>query len=133
MPALNVIPALEALTQDKSCNRSNWLAWVHKSFLAVMDEMGELGGSPWCFPAVEATEERLRAAGFTDLQVWMNTEPTPFDSLEEMAAFIRTSCLGPWLERMPAEQQNGFVHEVASRLPTLELDYVRLNVIARKA
>jgi len=65
--------------------------------------------------------------------VWMNTEPTPFDSLEEMAAFIRTSCLGPWLESMPAEQQNGFVHEVASRLRTLELDYVRLNVIARKA
>ena len=35
---LNAVPALELLTQDQSGNSSNWLTWVHKSFLAVVDQ-----------------------------------------------------------------------------------------------
>ncbi len=103
------------------------------SFLRVMDELGELESSPWLFPSVEETEGRLRCAGFVELRVWMYPEPTRFETLEDMAAFIRTSCLGPWLARKPPREHEAFVAEIASRLPSLELDYVRLNVVARKA
>jgi hypothetical protein len=63
----------------------------------------------------------------------MYPEPTRFETLEDMAAFIRTSSLGPWPARKPPREHEAFVAGIASRLPGLELDYVRLNVVARKA
>jgi O-antigen/teichoic acid export membrane protein len=38
LPALNAIPALEVLSQDEVANWSNWLTWVRKSFLSVVDQ-----------------------------------------------------------------------------------------------
>jgi hypothetical protein len=34
---------------------------------------------------------------------------------------------------MTDEEAGAFVHAVAARLPRLELDYVRLNIVARRA
>ena len=34
---------------------------------------------------------------------------------------------------MTDEDAGAFVHAVAARLPLLELDYVRLNIVARRA
>jgi len=104
-----------------------------RTFLKVVEEMGVAGRVPWTFPTPEDTRRRLEAAGFVDIDAWLHDEPTPFDSLDDMDAFIRTSCLGPWLKDMSAERGDSFAREVASRIPRLELDYVRLNVVARKA
>jgi trans-aconitate 2-methyltransferase len=104
-----------------------------RTFLRVIEQMGLSDRVPWTFPTPEETRRRLEAAGFIDIDAWLQDEPTPFDTFDDMDAFIRTSCLGPWLKDMSAQEGESFAREVTSRIPKLELDYVRLNVVARKA
>jgi trans-aconitate 2-methyltransferase len=89
-----------------------------------------LGGwqGPWNFAAPEETAERLERAGFTAIETWLEPYPvTPDDPV----AFARTVCLGPHLERLPEELREGFVEAVCG-LAGPELDYVRLNIDAKK-
>ena len=84
---------------------------------------------PWNFAVPEETEERLRAAGFVDADAWLERWPVrPDDPL----AYLRTICLGPYLERLPHAEHEAFVATVAERIGG-ELDYVRLNITARMA
>ena len=41
--------------------------------------------------------------------------------------------LGAHLDRLPPAERGGFVKVVAAGLPRPEIDYVRLNVVARRA
>ena len=41
--------------------------------------------------------------------------------------------LGDHVRSMTDEEAGGFMHAVAARLPRHELDYVRLNIVARLA
>jgi trans-aconitate 2-methyltransferase len=102
-------------------------------FLSVMAELGEAAGAPWYFATPADTEALLRRLGFDPVEVWLSDEPTRFETRDDMEAFVRTSCLGPWLANLPPEQHDSFSNLVAKRLPTLELDYVRLNIVARRA
>ena len=36
------------------------------------------------------------------------------------------------LERMPEAERAGFIRRVAERLPSSTIDYVRLNILARR-
>jgi hypothetical protein len=45
--------------------------------------------------------------------------------------FLRAVCLGPHLEQLPEELRGGFVDAVRERCGS-ELDYVRLNIDAKK-
>ncbi|HEX8073743.1 MAG TPA: methyltransferase domain-containing protein [Thermoleophilaceae bacterium] len=86
---------------------------------------------PWNFASAEDTAARLRAAGFSDVETWLEKRPvTP----PEPHAFIRTVCLGYHLRRLPEELRDPYLDEVVRRAgdrPTL--DYVRLNISARRA
>ncbi len=83
---------------------------------------------PWNFQGAEETAARLERAGFTDVDTWLEPYPvTPDDP----STFFRTVCLGPHLEHMPADLRDGFVAAVCE-LAGSELDYVRLNIRARK-
>lgn len=82
---------------------------------------------PWHFAAPQDTEQRLRAAGFTAVRCWLEPWPVRPDDIE---TYLRTICLGPYLERVPAARHAAFAREVADRVEG-ELDYVRLNVTAR--
>ena len=85
---------------------------------------------PWNFATPEQTEERLARTGFRDIRVWL--EPSPAVP-EQPEAYLRTVCLGPHVERLPPELRDEFVRAVAGRCPQpLELDYVRLNIVARR-
>ena len=84
---------------------------------------------PWYFATAEATAERLEAAGFE--RVDCRLEPRPV-SPAEPEAFLATVCLGHHLERLPEDQRTRFVERVASAAAPLELDYVRLNIDARR-
>jgi trans-aconitate 2-methyltransferase len=85
---------------------------------------------PWNFQGAEATAERLERAGFTDVETWL--QPWPVHP-EEPAAFIRTVCLVHHLERLPEELREDYVDTVAERMgPEPTLDYVRLNIVARR-
>jgi trans-aconitate 2-methyltransferase len=94
-------------------------------------------GDGWIGPAhyetPMATVRRLDGAGFVDIDCWLTFEPTRFEPGEPLEAFLRTSVLGPNLDRMPASDHEAFVHEVASRLPEPVIDYVRLNITARRS
>jgi trans-aconitate 2-methyltransferase len=83
---------------------------------------------PWHFAGAEETAERLDRAGFTEVETWLEPYPvTPPDP----TGFLRTVCLGPHLEQLPEELRGGFVEAVRERCGS-ELDYVRLNIDAKK-
>jgi len=86
---------------------------------------------PWHFATPEATSQRLLAAGFRDVEVWLHDEPTdiPPDALHD---YLRTIILGSTLERMPEAARGALVDAIAERLPGGHLDYVRLNIRARR-
>ncbi|HJS26253.1 MAG TPA: methyltransferase domain-containing protein [Actinomycetota bacterium] len=102
----------------------------------VMAALRELGADPFSrkvFTTPEQTEERLHAAGFVDARCWLHNEPTPFDDPEALEAFLRTVALGDHVAAMSEPEARAFAYEVAVRLPSTSLDYVRLNIRARRA
>lgn len=83
------------------------------------------------FASPEATELRLTSAGFTDPECWLEPQPTRPDEPRE---FIAAVCLGAHTSALPDELRDGYVDAVHERWasdPTL--DYVRLNISARRA
>ncbi|MDQ3974774.1 MAG: methyltransferase domain-containing protein [Actinomycetota bacterium] len=107
--------------------------------LAVIDRVG--ARSPfapsfagWTYPvqfaAPEATAARLAAAGFVDVDCWLQPFPVaPAEPLE----YLRTVILGPHLERLPDHLRGSFVEQVAAALPVpITIDYLRLNIAARR-
>jgi trans-aconitate 2-methyltransferase len=86
--------------------------------------------APWNYAGPEQTERRLRAAGFTEVRCWL--EPWPVAPPEPIQ-YLRTVCLGPYVELLPDELREPFAQAVAARLPSpLVLEYVRLNIAARR-
>ncbi len=102
------------------------------SVVAALESLGERW-RPWNFATADETRDRLVAAGFTDVRTWITEEPTPFEAGPELEEFLATVVLGCHLERLPAEDRRAFVKRVAAALPSPVLDYVRLNVLARRA
>ena len=85
---------------------------------------------PWNFASVQGTAERLVRAGFVDVDVWHEPHPVVPEYTED---YLRTVCLGHHLERLPDAVRRPFVAAVAERCgEPLELDYVRLNITARR-
>jgi trans-aconitate 2-methyltransferase len=103
-----------------------------KSVLAVLATIGDgwLGTTHFAGPA--ETRHWLEAAGFVDVEAWLQPEPTRFERGEPFRTFLRTVVLGEHLARLPVDERDAFVEEVAARLPAAEIDYVRLNVLARR-
>jgi trans-aconitate 2-methyltransferase len=102
----------------------------------VVRVLEELGADPFTgkvFATPERTAKRLRASGFVDVGCWLHTEPTPFETPEGLETFLRTVVLRDHVRSMTDEEADAFTHAVAVRLPRLELDYVRLNIVARRA
>jgi trans-aconitate 2-methyltransferase len=84
----------------------------------------------WNYQSAEATAQRLAAAGFTDVQAWLQPWETAPDEPE---AFVRTICLNPQLEHLAPELHDRFVTDVLAEAgDPLVLDYVRLNIDARR-
>jgi len=96
-------------------------------------ELGETWPGPWTFATPQETSARLEAAGFADVETWLHDEPTPIDPGEPMETFLATVILRAHLERLPEDDRAPFVRRVAERLPSSEIDYVRLNLVARRA
>jgi trans-aconitate 2-methyltransferase len=91
-----------------------------------------LGGwrGPWNFASPQETEPRLRAAGFEEVACWL--EPWPVEPPEPLV-YLRTVCLGAHLLQLPDQLRDRYVRAVTQRCgEPLELDYVRLNIAARR-
>lgn len=96
-------------------------------------ELGEMWPGPWTFATPEETAARMEAAGFVEVEAWRHDEPTPIDPGEAMETFLATVILRAHLARRPVAERPGFVRQVAERLTSSEIDYVRLNLVARRA
>jgi trans-aconitate 2-methyltransferase len=84
------------------------------------------------FATPEDTALRLRAAGFVDVETWLHEEPTPLPA-DDLEPYLEAICLGDHVEHMAEGERRAFVHGVARRLPAPAIDYVRLNIRARRA
>ncbi len=111
------------------CGGVGNIASVHRVLATIGD--GWLGAVHFETPM--ATLERLDAAGFVDVECWLTDEPTRFEPGEPFETYLRTVILGSHLERLPEAERQAFVHEVASRMPEPVIDYIRLNIVARRS
>jgi trans-aconitate 2-methyltransferase len=85
----------------------------------------------WNYATAEETATRLQRAGFTDVNTWLQERQT---ELADGRSFISTVCLVRHLDRIPAERRDAFVDDVLARYgEPVVLDYVRLNMTARRA
>ena len=101
---------------------------------AVLATIGDGWLGPAHFATPEATRVRLAAAGFVDIETWLNPEPTT--ARARRAARDVPGDGGPARAPRAAAREAdraAFVHEVAERLPRPEIDYVRLNILATRA
>jgi trans-aconitate 2-methyltransferase len=84
-----------------------------------------------------STRERLEAAGFENVEAWLHDEVAAFETVEELARYLGTVVLGGHLERLPEELKEPFASRVAEKVAAFDgtpvLDYVRLNILARKS
>jgi trans-aconitate 2-methyltransferase len=102
------------------------------SLETVLRDMGADFGGRKHFATPEETRIRLEAAGFTDVECWLHDEPVRLEPTD-LEPYLETICLGDTLARMEPGERAGFVHEVAVRLHQPVIDYVRLNIRARRA
>lgn len=116
------------------CGGGDNVATVLSAAAAVAPEFGLDPGwqGPWLFATPEATAERLAAAGFTEIETWLNLEPTPLEPGEPLETFLATIVLREHIALLPEADRAAFVRAVAARLPRPEIDYVRLNIVARR-
>jgi trans-aconitate 2-methyltransferase len=123
------------------CGGHGNVASVQAAARAVWSARERLPGSPPTTPEIawnknfataEETKLRLERAGFVEVRAWLTSEPTPFAPGEPLETFLRTVVLGEVVEPLPAEQRAPFVKAVAALLPRPEIDYVRLNIEARR-
>jgi trans-aconitate 2-methyltransferase len=85
---------------------------------------------PWNFAGSEETAERLERAGFTAVECGLEPRPVVPEYTEE---YLRTVCLGHHIERLPEHLRGAYVRAVAEACgQPVELDYVRLNIDARR-
>src|SRR5262249_41057059 len=92
---------------------------------------------PWYFADCEATAFRVHAAGFLDVQAWLEPAPVRLAGDHEYREFIERIVLAAWLERLPTpELHTAFLDALVAKArdddPPFHLDYWRLNVTARR-
>jgi trans-aconitate 2-methyltransferase len=86
--------------------------------------------SRWNFASPGDTEVRLQHAGFEVRRCWLEDRR---EQPHRPREFLETVCLGPHLDRLPAELRGPYLNAVLEVIPRpLILDYVRLNISARR-
>ena len=84
------------------------------------------------FAGVEETLRRLERTGFGEGRAWLTAETIPFDTREAMLDYIITPFLRP-ATGLPEGELARLAGAIADRLGRLAIDYVRLNIVARRA
>jgi trans-aconitate 2-methyltransferase len=103
------------------------------SIQRVLATIGDGWTGPAHFETVLATTRRLDTAGYIDIDCWLTDEPTRFEPGEPFETYLRTVVLGAHVVRLPPGERDAFVHAVAEGVGEPLIDYVRLNVVARRS
>jgi trans-aconitate 2-methyltransferase len=102
---------------------------------SVMEALGRVAPGesyPYTFATEEEAARGLEAAGFIEVETWLAEERTVFPNREELASFLAAVVLWPQLRDRDRTEHAGFVARVVDELPAVELDYVRLNMRAKR-
>lgn len=84
---------------------------------------------PWHFASPRETHARLESLGYGDIWCWPQTVRVTPDDLGE---YLATVVLGSHLERLDPAEHGPFVDAVRTHLEDDGIDYVRLNILARR-
>ena len=98
---------------------------------AVRDEGVETAGV-FHMAGAEETGQRLRSHGFVDIEAWLQPQTISFESRDDMVDYIVTPYLRP-TTGLPEDELYRVARKAADGLGVLSIDYVRLNVMARKS
>ena len=98
---------------------------------AVRKVGGERAGT-WVYASPEDTRRRLLEAGFTEVDVWTHPEPTPIEPGEALETYLATVCLRVHVADMDDDERHRFLSAVAAAMPEPVIDYLRLNISARR-
>jgi trans-aconitate 2-methyltransferase len=110
------------------CGGVGNIGTIQRALASIGD--GWLG--PVHYETPSATTRRLDAAGYVDIECWLSDEPTRFEPGEPFETYLRTVVLGAHLERLPIAEHDDFVRAVADAVGEPVIDYVRLNITARR-
>jgi trans-aconitate 2-methyltransferase len=91
-----------------------------------------LGGwpGPWNFATTSDTAARLRRLGYSDVWTWYQHVRVEPDDPHE---YLGTVALGSHLERLGEPLRAPFIDDVLRELDEPVVEYVRLNILARRA
>ena len=86
----------------------------------------------WRFAGPEETRTRLAAAGFGEVETWLEPQPVVFPDGAAFGQYLKTVVLGPYLTVLPEALHDEFVEAVvaedARQGASRTVDYVRLNI-----
>ncbi|MGH9019379.1 MAG: class I SAM-dependent methyltransferase [Acidimicrobiales bacterium] len=85
----------------------------------------------WYYATVDDTRRRLAASGFADIEVWTHDEPTAIDPAA-LATYLETVCLRTLVAPMDGDERARFLAAVMQNMGEPVIDYVRLNITARR-
>jgi trans-aconitate methyltransferase len=90
---------------------------------------------PWVFADTPETRADLAEAGFLDVDVSLEPEPTTLPDRAAYTDFLSCVCVRHHVDRLPPEERRRFVGALADAAagdnPPFTLDYWRLNMSAR--
>jgi trans-aconitate 2-methyltransferase len=84
---------------------------------------------PWNFASPQETAERLHRLGWVDVWTWSHDIRVEPDDPRE---YLGTVALGSHIERLEPDLREPFVDAVIAELPEPVVEYVRLNILARR-
>lgn len=84
---------------------------------------------PWNFASPADTEARLRRLGWVDVWTWSYPVRVEPDDPHE---YLGTVALGSHIERLEPDLRQPFVNAVLAELDEPVVEYVRLNILARR-
>ena len=91
---------------------------------------------PWHFAEAELTAARLRGAGLVDERAWLEEAPVALGGPGPYAEFVSCVCIRHHLDRLPPDLREPFTEALIARAAgdpqPFSLDYIRLNIAARK-
>jgi trans-aconitate 2-methyltransferase len=108
---------------------------AHGNIAGLLEAVRSTGverAGQWHYATPVETRHRLERAGFDHVEVWTHPEPTRLAPGEELETYLETVCLRTHVAGMSAGQRAQFLEAVAAAMPEPVIDYVRLNINARR-
>jgi trans-aconitate 2-methyltransferase len=100
--------------------------------LEALATVGEDYRAYFHFADPEVTKRRLEAAGFLDVEAWLQAEPTFMPTDAALHEYLVTVIMRQ-LSARRADELPALAAKASRLLPSREIDYVRLNIQAQRA